>query len=82
MSCVLQYIVTSGVSLLLPPLELGVFCNDLVPQCISTSADIPYCGLFSWVEIFVKSWKRLPELNFVVLIFVARSQFDCLAPVM
>ena len=28
---------------------------------------ILYSGLFSWVEIFVKSWKRLPELNFVVL---------------
>ena len=33
---------------------------------------IPYSGLLSWVEIFVKSWKRLPELNFVVLNFVAR----------
>ena len=33
---------------------------------------IPYSGLFSWVEIFVKSWKRLPELNFVVLNFVVR----------
>ena len=33
---------------------------------------IPYSGLFSWVEIFVKSWERFPELNFVVLNFVAR----------
>ena len=33
---------------------------------------IPYSGLFSWVEIFVKSWKRSPELNFVFLNFVAR----------
>ena len=33
MSCVLQYIATSGASFLLPPLEL-----DLVPQCISASA--------------------------------------------
>ena len=37
---------------------------------------IPYSGLFLWVEIFVKSWKRLPELNFVVLNFVARSIMD------
>ena len=27
---------------------------------------IQYSGLFSWVGIFVKSWKRFPELNFVV----------------
>ena len=31
---------------------------------------VPYSGLFSWVENFVKSWKRPPELNFVVLNFV------------
>ena len=37
---------------------------------------IPYSGLFSWVEIFVKSLKTLPELNFVVLNFVARSIAD------
>ena len=30
----------------------------------------PYSGLFSWVEIFVKSWKRPSELNFVGLNFV------------
>ena len=30
-----------------------------------------HSGLFSWVKIFVKKWKRFPELNFVVLIFVA-----------
>ena len=33
---------------------------------------IPYSGLFSWVEIFVKSSIRPPELNFVGLNFVAR----------
>ena len=33
---------------------------------------IPYSGLFSWVEIFVKSSIRPSELNFVVLNFVAR----------
>ena len=33
---------------------------------------ILYSGLFSWVEIFVKSSIRPPELNFVVLNFVAR----------
>ena len=33
---------------------------------------VPYSGLFSWVEIFVKSWKRPSELNFVVLNFMAR----------
>ena len=34
---------------------------------------VPYSGLFSWVEIFVKSWKKPSELNFVVLNFVARD---------
>ena len=39
---------------------------------------LPYSGLYLWVEIFVKSWKRLSELNFVVLNFVARWYiFDC-----
>ena len=33
---------------------------------------IPYSGLFSWVEIFVKSSIRPPELNLVVLNFVAQ----------
>ena len=32
---------------------------------------LPYSGLFSWVEIFVKCWIRSSELIFVVLIFVA-----------
>ena len=43
--------------------------RDYYPVCVKST--IPYSGLFSWVEIFVKSWKRLPELNFVVLNFVA-----------
>ena len=34
---------------------------------------VPYNGLFSWVEIFVKSWKRPSELSFLVLNFVARN---------
>ena len=29
---------------------------------VATNGCVPYSGLFSWVEIFVKSWKRLPEL--------------------
>ena len=33
--------------------------------------ELPYSGLFSWVEIFVKSWKRPSELNFMVFNFVA-----------
>ena len=41
---------------------------------IYNTVDIPYSGLFSWVEIFVKSWKRLSELNYVVLNFVTRIQ--------
>ena len=45
-----------------------VTINHLV-NIISTQ--IPYSGLFSWVEIFVKSSVRPPELNFVVLNFVA-----------
>ena len=44
-------------------------CMVCLQHCMREG--IPYSGLFSWVEIFVKSWKRLPELNFVVLIFVA-----------
>ena len=36
-----------------------------------TFGQLLYSGLFSWVEIFVKSWKRPPELNFVVLNFVS-----------
>ena len=35
---------------------------------------LPYSGLFSWVEIFVKCWIRSSELIFVVLIFVARTR--------
>ena len=34
--------------------------------------DNAYSRLFLWVKIFVKSWKRASELNFVVLNFVAR----------
>ena len=35
--------------------------------------------LFSWVEIFVKSWKRPSELNFMVLNFVAQYYtFACI----
>ena len=34
---------------------------------------VPYSGLFLWVEIFVKSWKRLSELNFVILNFMVRD---------
>ena len=34
--------------------------------------ELPYSGLFSWVQIFVKSWKRPSELNFMVFNFVAR----------
>ena len=37
----------------------------------SSAKHIPYSGLFSWVEIFVKCWLRSSELIFVVLIFVA-----------
>ena len=43
-------------------------------DCVcSVCLRIPYSGLFSWVEIFMKSRKRPSELNFVVLNFVARN---------
>ena len=35
------------------------------PICeIKDPRNISYSGLFSWVETFVKSWKKLPKLNF------------------
>ena len=34
---------------------------------------IPYSGLFSWVQIFVKCWRWPSELIFVVLKFVAND---------
>ena len=43
-----------------------------VHKIFSLRMRLPYSGLFSWVEIFVKSWERFPELNFVVLNFVAQ----------
>ena len=46
--------------------------NKIWTQC-RCSQHIPYSGLFSWVEIFVKSSIRSPELNFVVLNFMARA---------
>ena len=58
---------------LIPTLNKGLSCLHGHGRCQECS-QIRYSGLFSWVEIFVKSWKRPSELNFVVLNFVARIQ--------
>ena len=36
---------------------------------------VPYSGLFLWVEIFVKSWKWPSELNFAILNFSLRTNY-------
>ena len=41
-----------------------------MPRKIDDAYILPYSGLFSWVEIYVKCWMRSSELIFVVLIFV------------
>ena len=56
-------------------IERARFQEKYSKVCITRAAVneyVPYSGLFSWVQIFVKSSIRPPELNFVVLNFVAR----------
>ena len=41
--------------------------------CTCSTLHIPYSGVFWWVQIFVKCWRWLSELIFVVLKFVAND---------
>ena len=40
----------------------------------TTLLKIPYSGLFSWVQIFLESWRWPSEIIFVVLNFVVTSE--------